>query len=225
GEEVGVLGFDVGGARGGIIGAGHGEERLAGLHEFTGGDEDLVDRPANGGENGSGGEGVVGDRAGEAESARERRFFRGHDLNVRHLLFGNGEKLGGVRLGFRGGEGSHLRFGFAGAGAATREREEEEGEGERENPREEGAGRLIVRTHPLQKAQRMGHPQVPLYGCLNRGKPKRKAAGLPPANGGRDEDSPCATGLFGTTGHSSTVMFHWRFLVPTAWRICSRASM
>ena len=72
-----------------------------------------MDGPADGGEDRRGFEGVVGHSAGEAQSAREGAFSDGHDLDVGHLVLGNGEEFGGFGLRFGGRERSHLGFRFA----------------------------------------------------------------------------------------------------------------
>ncbi len=79
-----------------------------------------MDGPADGGEDRSGLEGVVGHCAGEAQNAWEGRFFDGDDLDVRHLVLRNGEERGGVGFCFACRVGSHIGFGLS--GAATRER-------------------------------------------------------------------------------------------------------
>ena len=164
-EGVGILGFDVGRAGRGVVRAGNREERLAGLHELAGRHEDFVDWSANRRENGGGCKCVVRHRARQAERARKRSFFRGHNLDVRHLFLRNAEEFGGVCLRFGGRERSHVGFGFTRPCAA---------------PRDKNTERTCDGSDG-HKAQ-----QVHAFSCE---------------------------------------MLHVTFLVPTAWRICSSASM
>ncbi len=85
-ELKGVARFDVGRAQQRIVGAGDVEHRLARAHLLARRDHDAAYRASHLRDHRRGLEGVVGDRAGEPQSARQRRLRDRVDLDVRHLV-------------------------------------------------------------------------------------------------------------------------------------------
>jgi len=119
GEKKRIAGFDVRGARRGVVRAVYREQRLSGVHRFARSNQDLVHGATDGAENGRSLKRVVRDVSREAQQTRELGLFHGDDLDVGQLIGRNTEQRGSVCFGLRAGVGGHLRFGIPGARAAT----------------------------------------------------------------------------------------------------------
>ena len=91
GHTIGVARFQVGRVEQRIIRAAHFQKRLAFLHALARHHQNPADRAADLRNYGHGVKRVVSHGTGKAQDARQFYWLDGHDLHVRHLIFGNRE--------------------------------------------------------------------------------------------------------------------------------------